>query len=80
MASSLTGAQRQELKDAFDVFDAGRFAFQWKIIFVNSIDGSGKISQKELGSIFQALNVKVSDSDLKKLVTEMDTDRSGMCR
>jgi hypothetical protein len=24
MASSLTGAQRQELKDAFDVFDTGR--------------------------------------------------------
>jgi Ca2+-binding EF-hand superfamily protein len=24
MASSLTSAQRQELKDAFDVFDTGR--------------------------------------------------------
>jgi hypothetical protein len=38
MASSLTSAQRQELKDAFDVFDTGRyiskilFAFEIKFI------------------------------------------------
>jgi Ca2+-binding EF-hand superfamily protein len=43
-----------------------------------STDGSGKISQKELGNIFKALNMKINDSQLKKLVTEMDTDGSGM--
>jgi Ca2+-binding EF-hand superfamily protein len=82
MASSLTSAQRQELKDAFDVFDTGRhinkknhpFFFSWLL----STDGSGKISQKELGNIFKALNMKINDSQLKKLVTEMDTDGSGM--
>ncbi|CAF2774344.1 unnamed protein product [Rotaria sp. Silwood2] len=62
MATSLTNAQRQELKDAFDLFDS---------------DKSGKISEKELGNVFKALSIKVSDSQLKKLVAEMDTDKSG---
>ncbi|CAF3216717.1 unnamed protein product, partial [Rotaria sp. Silwood2] len=44
MASTLTSAQQQELKDAFDVFDT---------------DGSGKISHRELVNIFKALHVKV---------------------
>ncbi|UJR32063.1 hypothetical protein I4U23_019531 [Adineta vaga] len=62
MSSSLTSAQRQELKDAFDIFDK---------------DGSGKISQKELGNIFKALNIKVNDNQLKELITQMDSDQSG---
>ncbi|CAF2860314.1 unnamed protein product [Rotaria sp. Silwood2] len=41
------------------------------------IDGSGKISHRELGNIFKALNVKVNDSQLKQLVNEMDTNGSG---
>ena len=35
-------------------------------------------SQKELGNILKALNVKVNDSQLKNLVTQMDTDGSGI--
>ncbi|CAF0983982.1 unnamed protein product [Rotaria magnacalcarata] len=62
MTNTLTNAQRQELKDAFDVFDS---------------DGSGKISARELGNIFKALNIKVNDHGLKHLMNEMDTDRSG---
>ncbi|CAF1048634.1 unnamed protein product [Rotaria sp. Silwood1] len=62
MANTLTNAQRRELKDAFDVFDT---------------DGSGKISHRELGNIFKALNVKVDDNQLKHLVNEMDTNGSG---
>ncbi|CAF1178225.1 unnamed protein product [Rotaria sordida] len=62
MANSLTNAQRQELKDAFDMFDS---------------DKSGKISEKELGNVLKALNIKANDSDLKKMVTKMDSNKSG---
>ena len=40
-------------------------------------DGSGMISQKELGSVFKALNIPINESQLKKLVKDMDTDHSG---
>ena len=41
------------------------------------LDHSGKISQKELGSIFKAMNFQVKEDDLKKIVQQMDTDGSG---
>ena len=41
------------------------------------IDGSGKISARELKNIFQALNVKVNGNQLDKLIREMDEDGSG---
>ncbi|UJR14686.1 hypothetical protein I4U23_001679 [Adineta vaga] len=62
MANTLTEAQRQELKDAFNVFDT---------------DGSGKISATELSSIFRALNVNVSGQQLNQLVKQMDSNGSG---
>ena len=40
-------------------------------------DGSGKISGRELGNIFRALNMQVTESQLKQLVGEMDSDGSG---
>lgn len=40
-------------------------------------DGSGMISQKELGSVFKALNIPINDTQLKKVVKDMDTDNSG---
>ncbi len=48
----------------------------WLIFFV--IDGSGSISDREMGNIFKALNVKVDNNQLKKLIKEMDSDGSGM--
>ncbi|CAF3428800.1 unnamed protein product [Rotaria socialis] len=62
MATSLTAAQRQELQDAFNIFDS---------------DKSGQISEKELGNVLKALNIKLNDSQLKTLVLAMDTDKSG---
>ncbi|CAF1156531.1 unnamed protein product [Rotaria sp. Silwood1] len=62
MSSSLTSAQHQELRDAFDIFDS---------------DKSGKISEKELEKVLKALNINVSGNQLKKLVNEMDTNKSG---
>ena len=82
MAGSLTSAQRKELKDAFDVFDTGRreTLLRWfsSSLSASLLDQSGKISQKELGSIFKALNISIKPDQLKQLVTEMDTDNSGM--
>ncbi len=79
MAASLTPAQRQELKQAFDTIDAGIKNILLNINFHSiKIDGSGKISERELGNIFKALNIKISDSELKNVVAEMDKDKSGM--
>ncbi|CAF1956372.1 unnamed protein product [Rotaria magnacalcarata] len=62
MATSLTAAQRQELQDAFNIFDS---------------DKSGQISEKEVGNVLKALNIKINDDQLKKFVATMDTDKSG---
>ncbi|CAF0745961.1 unnamed protein product [Adineta ricciae] len=62
MANKLTQAQRQELKEAFDVFDT---------------DGSGMISASELSNIFRALNINVNNSQLNQLVKQMDENGSG---
>jgi Ca2+-binding EF-hand superfamily protein len=53
-------------------------SFLKEIFYYLLTDRSGKISKKELGNIFKALNIKVNDNQLRQFVTEMDTDRSGM--
>ncbi|CAF0779092.1 unnamed protein product [Adineta steineri] len=63
MANKLTSTQRNELKEAFDVFDT---------------DGSGKVSASELGRILKALNIKFDDNQLKQLVQNMDSNGSGL--
>ena len=47
------------------------------IVWYFQIDGSGKISDRELGNIFRALNIKVNDHQLKGLMRDMDSDGSG---
>jgi Ca2+-binding EF-hand superfamily protein len=42
------------------------------------MDGSGTISNRELDSVFKALNVKLNDDQLKQLIKEIDLDGSGM--
>lgn len=46
-------------------------------LFFCSKDGSGKISPKELESIFKSLNVRVTNEELQTLIKKMDTDGSG---
>ncbi|CAF1005526.1 unnamed protein product [Adineta steineri] len=62
MSTSLTTAQLKELKDAFELFDTDR---------------SGKISEKEFGNVFKALNIKINDKQLKQIVNQIDTDGTG---
>ncbi|CAF1332782.1 unnamed protein product [Adineta ricciae] len=61
-SSKLTNHQMKELRDAFDLFDR---------------DHSGSISSTELKQLLLALNFKPSESLLRKVMKEMDTDGNG---
>ena len=41
------------------------------------VDRSGKISKAELKKVLQALNIKANDTELKQLMSQMDSDNSG---
>ena len=58
----LTELQKQEIKDAFDLFDTS---------------GSGTIEPKELKVALRALGFEPSKEDINKLVSEFDKDGSG---
>ena len=81
MAKSLSEAQQQELKEVFDTFDAG--IFHWffvrfhRQIFHFFVDRSGMISSGELSRIFKALNLKISQSEVDRFVSLMDSNGSG---
>ena len=58
----MTESQKQEIKDAFDLFDTS---------------GSGTIEPKELKVALRALGFEPSKDDIERLVSEFDKDRSG---
>ena len=58
----LTESQKQEIKDAFDLFDTS---------------GSGTIEPKELKVALRALGFEPSKEDIQKLVEAFDKDESG---
>ena len=61
--ADLTESQKQEIKDAFDLFDTS---------------GSGTIEPKELKVALRALGLnEVSKDDIAKLVADFDKDGSG---
>ena len=60
--SELTPDQIEEIKEAFNLFDA---------------DGSGSIDYRELKAAMKALGIKVNKEELKKMVTDVDADGSG---
>ena len=53
----LTDVQKQEIKEAFDLFDA---------------DMSGSIDERELRVAMQALGFPVKDEEVHKMMTEVD--------
>ena len=61
--TELTEEQKQEIKEAFDLFDT---------------DGSGSIDQKELKVAMRALGFEPKREEIKKLITEVDKDGSGV--
>ncbi|CAF1277253.1 unnamed protein product [Didymodactylos carnosus] len=57
--AKLTSSQKAELQDAFNLFDS---------------DQSGKISRNELKNVLNALNIQVTDNELKQTMSQMDGD------
>ena len=58
----LSEKQKQEIKDAFDLFDTS---------------GSGTIEPKELKVALRALGFEPSKEDIQKLIADFDKDMSG---
>lgn len=58
----LTPEQRQEIREAFDLFDT---------------DGSGTIDGKELKVAMRALGFEPKNEEIKKLIASVDLDGSG---
>merc|ERR1711985_57091 len=60
--SELTEEQKQEIREAFDLFDT---------------DGSGAIDAKELKVAMRALGFEPKKEEIKKMVGDMDKDGDG---
>ena len=61
--SELTEEQRQEIKEAFDLFDT---------------DGSGTIDAKELKVAMRALGFEPKKEEIRKMIADADRDGSGV--
>ena len=59
---TLTEEQRQEIKEAFDLFDT---------------DGSGKIDAKELKVAMKALGFESKKEEIRKIINDIDKEGSG---
>lgn len=59
---ALTEEQKQEIREAFDLFDT---------------DGSGTIDAKELKVAMRALGFEPKKEEIKKMIADIDTDGSG---
>ena len=60
--SDLTEEQKQEIREAFDLFDT---------------DGSGTIDAKELKVAMRALGFEPKKEEVKKMIADIDKDNSG---
>ena len=58
----LSDEQKQEIREAFDLFDA---------------DGTGRIDAKELKVAMRALGFEPKKEEIKKLISDIDKDGSG---
>ena len=61
--TELTEEQRQEIKEAFDLFDT---------------DGSGAIDAKELKVAMRALGFEPKKDDIKRMIQELDVEGNGV--
>lgn len=62
MTDHLTEEQIAEFKEAFQIFDK---------------DGDGLITTKELGTVMRSLGQNLSEEELKSMIEDVDTDKSG---
>ncbi len=61
--TELTEEQRQEIKEAFDLFDT---------------EGSGTIDSKELKVAMRALGFEPKKDDIKRMISELDVEGNGV--
>ena len=61
--TELTEEQRQEIKEAFDLFDT---------------DGSGSIDAKELEVAMRALGFEPKREEIKKMISDLDQEGNGV--
>ena len=61
--TELTEEQRQEIKEAFDLFDT---------------DGSGSIDAKELKVAMRALGFEPKREEIKKMISDLDQEGNGV--
>ncbi len=61
--AELTEEQKQEIKEAFDLFDT---------------DGSGRIDAKELKVAMRALGFEPKKEEIKKMIADVDKDGTGV--
>ncbi|KAJ7532939.1 hypothetical protein O6H91_13G026500 [Diphasiastrum complanatum] len=61
-SQGLTDAQRDEIREAFDLFDT---------------DGSGTIDAKELKVAMRALGFETKKEDIERMIADIDKDKSG---
>ena len=59
----LTSEQKQEIREAFDLFD---------------VDGSGTIDVKELKVAMRALGFEPKKDELKKMISDIDKNATGV--
>merc|ERR1711924_508729 len=62
MGKELTEEQKQEIEEAFDLFDT---------------DGSGSIDSKELKVAMRALGFEPKKEEIQKMIPDVDDDGSG---
>ena len=64
MTTTIMVAVVVELRDAFNLFD---------------IDGDGKITTEELGTVMKSLGLSPTDNDLQDMIDEADIDGKWDC-
>merc|ERR1712097_93317 len=62
MAGALTEQQKNEIREAFDLFDT---------------DGSGAIDAKELKVAMRALGFEPKEDEIRKMISDIDKDGDG---